>query len=63
MTPTGGKSHRVRGKRWEDPRWEMPKIEEVHPDVPVCELCFAMRRELLRRQMAKLKERLEEQDL
>jgi hypothetical protein len=28
MTPTVGKSHRVRAKHWEDPRWEMPKIEE-----------------------------------
>jgi hypothetical protein len=28
MTPTGGKSHRVRAKRREGPRWEMRKIEE-----------------------------------
>jgi hypothetical protein len=39
------------------------QVQEAHPDVPVRELTFAMRRELLRRRIAKLQERLEEQDL
>ncbi len=48
-----------------DPRRKalVRQIEEVHPDVPVRELTHAMRQELLRREMAKLEERLGEQDL
>jgi hypothetical protein len=39
------------------------QVQEAHPDVPVRELTIAMRRELLRRRMAKLEEQLEEQGL
>jgi hypothetical protein len=48
-----------------DPRREalVRRVEEAHPDVPVRELTFAMRQERLRRELAKLEERLEEQDL
>jgi hypothetical protein len=48
-----------------NPRREalVSQVEEAHPDVPVRELTFAMRQECLRREMAKVEERLEEQDL
>jgi hypothetical protein len=39
------------------------QVQEAHPDVPVRELAFAMRQERLRRELAKLEERLEEQGL
>jgi hypothetical protein len=38
-------------------------VEEAHPDVLMRELTCAMRQECLRRGMAKVEERLEEQDL
>jgi hypothetical protein len=48
-----------------DPRRQalVRQIEEVHPDVPVRELMFAARQELLRREIAELEERLKEQGL
>jgi hypothetical protein len=39
------------------------RVEEAHPDVPVRELTFAMRQERVRRELAKLEERLREQNL
>jgi hypothetical protein len=48
-----------------DPRREplVRQVEEAYPDMSVRELTFALRKERLRRELAKLEERLEEQGL
>ena len=47
-----------------DPRREalVRQVEEAHPDVSVRELAQAMRRELWRRELCRLEERLEEEE-